>query len=573
MTTDFEATGENDKAPFTLRLRRGEGMALVSMDWREGEPPDDFVGFEIERRAPGGDFRPLRNRITFPTAGGEVDDATKSSHLSPFQKFRWVDFPHDPEVEGEFAYRVTPVAMDAAGALSYGEAQTAGIRLGGDTYPGVLNVAFTRGFVSSQAFVDRFADEKGSIADLIPGEEAEGLTFKATNPKAAEAWDWMGFEARRAILGLLDEALADPAAQVRVVAYDFNLPEVVTRLEQLGDRFKVIVDDSDSEDHGGAGSAETAAAVRLEASAGAGHVKRQHMGDLQHNKTIVVSGPQAKGVVCGSTNLSWRGFFVQANNAVVLRESAAIEAFMAAFDAYWEHSDEVGEFAATGSAEPIDLKLTGIDATVTFSPHSSHNAQLAGIAADIDSTQSTLLYSLAFLSQTPGVVREAIQKVTDDDAIFVYGVTDKASGGIKLHRPDGNVLPASPAALAEDVPEPFKSEPSGGAGVRMHHKFVVIDFGLPTARVHFGSYNFSIAADTKNGENVLVVNDRRVATSHAIEALQIFDHYHFRVLDQKAKAADESLTLKRPPGKPGEEPWWKSYYTVPAKIRDREVFA
>lgn len=572
METDFEATGDNDKAPFTLRLRRGEGMALVSMDWRDGkQPPDDFVGFEIERRAPGGDFTPLRNRIAFPTEDEKVDAETKSSDLSPFQKFRWVDFPPDPEVDGKFGYRVTPVFMNEQGALSYGEAQTAEVALGGDTYPGALNVAFTRGFVSSQAFVDRFADEDGSIADLIPEDAADGLTFQATNPKAEEAWAWMGFEARRAILGLLDEALDDPEAQVRVVAYDFNLPEVVSRLEKLGDRVKVIVDDSKG--HGEAGSAETQAAKRLKASAGTDRVKRQKMGELQHNKTIVVSGPKAKGAVCGSTNLSWRGFFVQSNNAVVLRDEAAVEAFMEAFDAYWEHSDDVAGFASTDSAEPIDLKLEGIDAQVTFSPHSSHNAQLAGIAADIDTTESSLLYSLAFLSETPGKVRDAIQKATDEDATFVYGVSDKGSGGIDVHKPDGNVLPASPAALTEHVPEPFKSEPKGGSGARMHHKFVVIDFDKPTARVHLGSYNFSIAADTKNGENLLVIRDRRVVTSYAIEALRIFDHYHFRVLDQEAKDSEEALTLKRPPRKAGEEPWWKPYYSEPAKIRDREVFA
>ena len=571
MSADFEATGDNGKAPFTLRLRRGEGMALVSMDWREGEPPDDFVGFEIERRAPGGDFKPLRNRIAFPAADGKVDPKTKTSDLSPFQKFRWVDFPPNPEVGGKFGYRVTPVFMDEQGALSYGEAQAAEVALGGDTYAGAVNVAFTRGFVSSQAFVDRFADEDGSIADLIPEEAADGLTFKATNPRAEEAWDWMGFEARRAILGLLDEALEDPEAQVRVVAYDFNLPEIVSRLEELGNRVKVIIDDSGS--HGEADSAETQAAERLKATAGADHVKRQQMGALQHNKTIVVSGPKAKGAICGSTNLSWRGLFVQSNNAVVLREEAAVEAFTKAFDAYWEHSDDVAGFAASGSAEPIELALEAIDAQVTFSPHSSRNAQLAGIAADIDTTESSLLYSLAFLSQTPGKVREALQRATDEDAIFVYGVTDKGTGGIEVHKPDGNVLPAPPGALTEGVPEPFKSEPKGGSGARMHHKFVVIDFDKPTARVHFGSYNFSGAADTKNGENLLVIRDRRVAASYAIEALRIFDHYHFRALEREADDSDETLTLSRPPAKPGEQAWWKPYYTEPAKARDREVFA
>lgn len=573
MASDFEVTGNSSKAPFTLKVRRGEGMALLSMDWTDGkEPPEDFVGFEIECRPPDSkDYYPLRNRLAFETADGKVDEETKTSDLSPIQKFRWVHFPQDAEVDGEFAYRVTPVSMDEHDKLSYGEAQSATIALGGETYPGKLNVAFTRGFVSSQAFVDRFGTKDGDISTLVPEDGKEGLDFKATHPKAQEAWNWMGFEARRAILGLLDDALADEKAQVRVVAYDLNDPEVVTRLEKLGDRLKVIVDDSDK--HGESTSAESQAAGRLAKSAGEDHVQRQHMGDLQHNKTVVVEGPKVQAAVCGSTNLSWRGFLVQANNAVVLHGEEPVKAFMAAFDAYWESGGDTGKFAKTAAAELTDLQLDGIDAQVTFSPHSSGNARLAKIADDIGETESSLLYSLAFLYETPGKILDAIKKATDDDGIFVYGISDKKVGGIDVHRPDGNVEPVYPQALTEHVPEPFKSEPVAGEGARMHHKFVVIDFGKPTARVHLGSYNFSVSADTKNGENLLVVKDRRIATSYAIEALRIFDHYRFRVLDQKAKDAEDRLFLKKPPREPGEEPWWKPYYSEAQKIRDREVFA
>ena len=111
----------------------------------------------------------------------------------------------------------------------------------------------------------------------------------------------MGFEARVAILQTVDQAIADKA-EVRVVAYDFNLPEVVDRLEKLGSSLKIIIDDSKG--HGGDGTAETEAEGRLVASAGRANVLRQHMGSLQHNKTITVNGPTVKKVVCGSTNLS-----------------------------------------------------------------------------------------------------------------------------------------------------------------------------------------------------------------------------------------------------------------------------
>jgi phosphatidylserine/phosphatidylglycerophosphate/cardiolipin synthase-like enzyme len=198
------------------------------------------------------------------------------------------------------------------------------------------------------------------------------------------------------------------------------------------------------------------------------------------------------------------------------------------------------------------------------------------VAADIETTKSSLFYSLAFLYQTPGVVRDAIEKITKNDQRFVYGISDrKVGGGLDLLKPDGNRAPVYPAALTRDLPEPFKSEPTGlagGAGTRMHHKFVVIDFDKPTARVYLGSYNFSIPADTSNGENLLLIKNRRVAVSYMVEALRIFDHYHFRLIEQQS-ATKGPLHLRRPPRNPGEVPWWKEDYTDPRKIRDRELFA
>jgi len=107
----------------------------------------------------------------------------------------------------------------------------------------------------------------------------------------------------------------------------------------------------------------------------------------------------------------------------------------------------------------------------------------------------------------------------------------------------------------------------------MHHKFIVIDFDKPTARVYLGSHNFSRTADDDNGDNLLLIRDRRVAVSYAVEALRIFDHYHFRMNWLEAKRKKKELVLAKPPRSPEEKPWWDEYYRVKIKIRDRELFA
>ncbi len=141
------------------------------------------------------------------------------STKAPFQRFRWVVFPYDGLPEGTYKFRVMPMFMDAKKKLTGGEAQEADLQLLSETYPGVLNVSFTRGFVLSQAFVNRF----GHIETLIPDAGDDPLTFTPTHPEKDVALPWMGFEALRAMERVLDVAIGDPQAKVSVVAHDLNL--------------------------------------------------------------------------------------------------------------------------------------------------------------------------------------------------------------------------------------------------------------------------------------------------------------------------------------------------------------
>jgi|GEM_PF-5437696 len=56
MAGEFEVTGTNDDALFTLKIHRGEGMALLAMNWKDSKPAEDFVGFAIEYKEPAGAY-------------------------------------------------------------------------------------------------------------------------------------------------------------------------------------------------------------------------------------------------------------------------------------------------------------------------------------------------------------------------------------------------------------------------------------------------------------------------------------------------------------------------------------
>ena len=148
MLSDFQIIAKNAAAPFTLKLHRGDGMTLLAMNWKDGTPPRDFVGFAIEYKEPGGDrFCALKNRLT---SRCRRERRTRSA-LQPVLAHPDIPLgalPANAEEAGEFIYRVTPVFMN-----SFRRAQLRRSRrkrrivLRRETYPDKLNVTFTRGFV------------------------------------------------------------------------------------------------------------------------------------------------------------------------------------------------------------------------------------------------------------------------------------------------------------------------------------------------------------------------------------------------------------------------------------------
>jgi phosphatidylserine/phosphatidylglycerophosphate/cardiolipin synthase-like enzyme len=454
-----------------------------------------------------------------------------------------------------------------------------------ETIPGKLNVAFTRGYVSSQAFVERFAPDR-KLGTLIPDNAKIGLKFKATHKNADEAHAWMGFEARMSVREVLDEAIK-AKAEVRVIAYDLNLPEIVTRLEKLGKKLRIIIDDSTAKGggHKAPDSPESVAERRLRKSAGSANVKRQHMADLQHHKSIAVKG--LNKVVYGSTNFTWRGFYVQSNNAVVVRSKKAVDDYFQVFESYFgaKRPDDFRKAKASGGW--FNLGITGLDAKVGFSPHAGKNGLLASVGKDIGKARSSILFSLAFLGQMKkGPIGPALGRAIKSKTVHALGIADarvkEGNLGVTVMTADNKRRVVRASALTGNVPAPFSTEPtglSGGSGqhrgTRMHHKFVVLDFDTDDARVYLGSYNFSEAADLDNGENLVMIKDRTVATSYMIEALRIYDHYRFRVAreDARERATRKVLELKLPPRTRSEKPWWAKDWDDPIRRKDRELFA
>jgi hypothetical protein len=71
-----------------------------------------------------------------------------------------------------------------------------------------------------------------------------------------------------------------------------------------------------------------------------------------------------------------------------------------------------------------------------------------------------------------------------------------------------------------------------------------------------------------------MIEDSKVATSYAIEAIRVFDHLHFRTTMEKAGARPRSLSLRKPKAITGKANWFEEYYSADTqKERDRLLFS
>lgn len=277
-------------------------------------------------------------------------------------------------------------------------------------------------------------------------------------------------------------------------------------------------------------------------------------------------------MLAGSTNFSLRGLYIQANNALLFADNATATLFGDLFNAYWK---------APGSFRKHPLSkqwwtprdLPGSRFSFCFSPHSDSALSLDPVARAIEEAESSVLYAVAFLNQLTGQVRDALDELLNR-SLFSYGVAQRING-LAVRKPDGSRGLLSFAYLGDKAPEPFKSEWHGnttGRSNMVHHKFVVTDFNGERPMVFTGSSNMAAGGEKDNGDHLICIEDRKLAIGYAIEALRMFDHFHFRLGMKEGDAKKVVLTLAKPP-KAGGKPWFAPYYrTGHVKERDKKLF-
>jgi hypothetical protein len=550
-----------------LSVHRGDGAALLAFDVDEKLAPD-LAGFAVECVPPQGDPYPLLNRLNFArkvTAGTTPSERRwTSTFKAPIQKFHWIHYPKDVP-PGEFTYRATAMLF-AAGEetkLKRGPSKECSLELRDEGY-GKLELGFTRGYMSSQAYAERFEN-----ADFTP----DPWTAVYDTTPFEQQYKWLGSHARKLAFEFLAETVADSKLGLDVFAYDLDEPDVVRRFVELGSRLRLYLDDADVKKHSGAPGRKAEAAKAIEA--GGGSIKRGHFGRYAHDKILIQKrGKTATKVLSGSANFSVRGgLYVQSNNVFVFDDKTTAKIYDEAFEQAWTDAGGFRDSAIAKGWFPdppsaASKKLPAFQ--VSFAPHDDSELSLAPVAAAIEKAKSSVLFSIMDIDQGGGPVLEAVRDLPKRSKdLYAFGTTQSVDGSLDVTSPSHPEPIAIPFGyLHSKVPKPFRAEIRGGAGMVIHHKFVVVDFNGDDPVVFAGSSNLAGGGEHANGDNLLAFRDAAVASTYAVEAIRLIDHYRFRAA-MKDATREEPLRLS-----PRSAQWAKPYFDPESpKHLERELFA
>jgi phosphatidylserine/phosphatidylglycerophosphate/cardiolipin synthase-like enzyme len=600
------------QALLTVIAHRGDCKTLLAYSLPK-DRTTRLAGFTIICQPEGAEAYYLYNTLQFehPDLHSQVaSEPAYSSVNAPLHKFRWVHVPGSfhgslTPTFGTYKYTVVPRYFDEQGRLKAIDS-TLGTSVDVEVGPftkGALKLGFTRGYTQSQAFVHHFGD-KAKIQPyrrdlLFDTAQQAGIAPTGQPYTYAQEYEWLGSTARQRIFEFLDEVIGDPQQYLQVFAYDLNEPDICKKLLQLAKegRVRVILDN--------AGLHHSVAAPKMEdrfeqafeaARKEPAQIMRGRFDSFAHDKVFVSFNEQkVLKVLTGSTNFSTTGVYVNSNHVLVFEDNEVARTYGEMFETVWEGKVDRDAYLMTkfSTLEYEVPKAALPGSRISFAPHTPEVAQ--GILQDVvtrvakEGTRidghGSVLFAVMDIGVGASPVYDALVALHSAPNVISYGVSDNKEH-IALYEPSepgGVLVTGKPGATL--LPPPFDQVPDVvGLGHQIHHKFVVCGFNTSDAVVYCGSSNLVTSGEQKNGDNLLTIRDKDVATVFAIEALSLVDHFQF--MDRMAKKSVTDQPLKKLPANKQEaavetgwflsttDAWVRPYFDAnDFRARDRMLFS
>jgi phosphatidylserine/phosphatidylglycerophosphate/cardiolipin synthase-like enzyme len=571
------------KTAMTLKAYRGDAKTLLAFNL-DKDRSKDLAGFTIQCKPDGQPAYFIYNELQFARPGDHTQDSKeppRSSINAPIHKFRWLHVPGSVHqgtkpFRGKYTYTVTPRYFDDGVLTPLDPALSASTTVVVDSFTKQsVELGFTRGFVQSQAFVNHF----GKQASVQPGKHAlqfdtaqvAGSNSHGEKFTFADEYDWMGFTAREKIFGLLGDVVKDKNLVVDVFAYDLNEPDMIGLLLKLAGqgRIRMILDNAALHHNAKKPTPEDQFEKAFnKAAKGKQLMQRGKFGRYSHDKVIIVYRKGAKKntavkVLTGSTNFSITGLYVNSNHVLIYNDPQVAGFYAGVFAEAWGDGVKKAAFAKSDWATKTyaSTSRSTPKTSITFSPHDKSGAASA-LKPVVDQIaregrkpkgDGSVLFAVMEMANGNSPVYEALKTIHANSKVFSYGISDNPNG-IYLYpvgKKTGVLVTGKP--VQTQLPPPFNQVPNiGGVKHQIHHKFVVCGFNGDDPVVFCGSSNLASGGEENNGDNLLTIRDKDIATVFAVEALALVDHFNFldstatggKTAKPKASKAQAALDAK-----------------------------
>lgn len=593
-----------------LKAYRGDAKTLLAFNLDKSQTKD-LAGFTIQCQPAGQPAYFIYNELQFETPANHAQDAKeppRSSINAPIHKFRWLHVPGSVHqgikpFRGKYTYTVTPRYFDNGALTPLDPKLSVSTAILVDSFvKQSVELGFTRGFQQSQAFVNHF----GKNAPIQPAKHAlqydtsqqAGSNAHGEKFSFADEYDWMGFTAREKIFDILNEVVKDKTLLVDVFAYDLNEPDIIGLMLKLAaqGRIRIILDNAALHHSTKKPTPEDQFEKAFtKAAKGKKLMLRGKFGRYSHDKVLIVSRKGASKnspvkVLTGSTNFSVTGLYVNSNHVLIYNDAQIAGLYAGVFAEAWNDGVKKAAFIKSDwSQKPFTSTSSKTPKTsITFSPHDAKGASMAldpivkRIAQEARQAkgEGSVLFAVMEMANGNSPVYDALKKIHANDKVFSYGISDNPNG-IYLYpvgKKTGVLVTGKP--VQTQLPPPFSQVPNiGGVKHQIHHKFVVCGFNGEDPVVFCGSSNLATGGEENNGDNLLTIHDKDIATVFAVEAISLVDHFNF--LDStatgrkvaKPKADKSQAALDAQWFLSTTDDWAKKYFD-PKDLHnaDREMF-
>ena len=229
---------------------------------------------------------------------------------------------------------------------------------------------------------------------------------------------------------------------------------------------------------------------------------------ISHNKFCIVDH---KKLWTGSYNITDSGTIYNNNNAVAIDCEDVALAYLAEFNEMWGSSTATPGDCHFSTQKQTQIShhytCNGVPVDVYFSPTKDQYPDRAidVIQEMFTAAQSSLHFCIFAFTSYP----IALKVIAAYEAgKTVQGVFDNTQAGYSSSRFDF-IQEAGVDVILDNTVTPHANF--------LHHKYAVIDHGLPQAAVIGGSYNWSLAAQYDNDENTIIIHNEEIAELYYYE--------------------------------------------------------